>query len=463
MPKNTSPKTVALYEKLAKLRKHKRGVGAYLREHFEHDKAHTILKKFNEIYSTSEATGRQAPVDCPDLLEIVETSPDPEPVGEEISLKVEGDQAVLVAKKTIRTEAELLAECKVDLTIWQVASCEVGKWDVGRKAIEKDMTYSHGVSDGHVRDTGKVNVEQLFRVVIKLKKRQGAEAAKEIVEFYREELAKAGSPDWSSVPAAEFPKTDEKYCLELAIPDVHLGKMCWALETGGSNYDSKEAIRLFKDAAYGLISKAPVASVEKILFVVGNDFMHVDNSQDQTSAGTYVGNDSRWTKLFMKGCSLLTGIVENLAQDREVVVVVVQGNHDFQSMFYLGEYLRAYFRGHANVTIDNSPTSRKYFRYGTTLIGLTHGDNEVSKNLPLIMATERSVDWSEVSCREWHCGHLHKESMNEFHGVKVRVLPALSGTDAWHAKKGYVGNVRGAMGFLYSHSKGLEASYYYNV
>jgi len=244
MPKHTSPQTCLLYLKLAKMRKQKRGVGAYLRALFSEERAKAVLKEFNVSYSTVEAGVESPKLTCSEWNQIIpsaEPEPEPEPVGEEISLKVEGDSAVLTAKKTIRTEAELLAECKVDLNVWEVASCEVSKWDMGRKAVVKHMTYRSGVADGESHDSGKVNIEQMFRVLIRLKKREGAETVNTMLEHYRDELARAGHPDWSDVGQVNLFQ-DRQFCLELAIPDLHLGKLSWGPETNGANYNSAEAI-----------------------------------------------------------------------------------------------------------------------------------------------------------------------------------------------------------------------------
>jgi hypothetical protein len=429
-----------LTEKLLEIRKKKQGVKRYLIENFPTDWEQK-LEEFNAQHGT------------PMVVKAAVIPP--------TKLTVTGKTATLEVVSSIRSVDQLLAEAKVDLTVWAVESHQITSWEQGRKDIQKDMTYTDGVSNGSVKDSGKVNVQSLFRVAIKLKKIAGAETTKGLVEFFKQEMAKAPEVKWSHVTEKLVDKN--RYCLELAIPDVHLGKMSWAPETGGSSYDSSEAIRLFEIAVSDLVSKAPMHKVDTILFPVGSDFYNADNLRDETTSGTYVGSDTRWQKVFTRGCSLLTKVISSLAEDRKVIVPCINGNHDFERSFYLGEYLKAFFRNHPNVTIDNSPTTRKYFRYGTTLIGMTHGNEEKQSTLPLILATERPADWAATTHREWHLGHLHTESNKEYNGVKVRFLPAICPADSWHAKRGYVGTIRAALGFLYSFERGLEAQFYHNV
>jgi len=183
----------------------------------------------------------------------------------------------------------------------------------------------------------------------------------------------------------------------------------------------------------------------------------------QTTAGTTVDSDSRWQKMFLRGCELLTDAVTNLSQICPVDIVVISGNHDYLSTQYLGYYLQAWFRNNKNVKIDNAPTSRKYYRYGQNLIGFDHGKEVKGENLPLIMATERKSDWGETKYKEVQIGHFHRENLKELHGVKVRILPSLCSADSWHGKKGFVGNVRSAEGLLFNKNGGLEAIYYFNL
>ena len=40
--------------------------------------------------------------------------------------------------------------------------------------------------------------------------------------------------------------------------------------------------------------------------------------------------------------------------------------------------------------------------------------------------------WSRCKVREVHCGHKHKEMLNEYMGTKVRFIPSICANDTWH-------------------------------
>jgi hypothetical protein len=116
-----------------------------------------------------------------------------------------------------------------------------------------------------------------------------------------------------------------------------------------------------------------------------------------------------------------------------------------QTAFHVGEVLWANFCRTEGVTVDNSPTQRKYVAFHKCLLGLTHGSEEKHSNLPMLMATERQDDWakSTPAGREYHIGHFHhKKSLKllpaeDVSGVLIRVIPSLTPLDAWHSSKGY--------------------------
>jgi len=387
----------------------------------------------------------------------------PEKTDSKIEFKSNDTEGLLQSSGSIRTLEELLIAAKVDLTIWRVKTYEVTKWDMARKDVNKDLVYKNGRVEGIAKDSGKANVKELFRVAVKLERIKAIDTTKELLEYFKNELnSNINTLKWNELD--EIPANPEKkYCLEINIADLHIGKLSWGEETGGENYDSNEAVRLFKYAVGDLIEKAPINLVERILLPIGNDLFNSDGSDESTTAGTPQVEDSRWQNTFRKGCKVIQETIAGLAIEIPVDVVICVGNHDMERSFYLGEYLAAFFKGHPNVSINNSPTLRKYYRYGQTLLGFTHGDKEIKKNLPLLMATEQKDEWAATTYKEWHTGHLHAELDDEIMGVKIRTLPSLCSADSWHASKGYVGQTRGAKAFLYHFDKGLEAQYYFNL
>lgn len=257
---------------------------------------------------------------------------------------------------------------------------------------------------------------------------------------------------------------DRKYLLELTLFDLHASRLVWGREISGEDYDIKIAVNLYRKAVDDLLNKTPLDEVKEILFPIGNDFFNSDNEVYTTTAGTPMHDDSRWQKSFSVGCDLMVETIEKLTTVCDkVTALIVPGNHDRQKVFYLGEYLNAWFKNNDRVVIENSPCKRKYFTFGRSLIGLTHGCDEKHADLPLIMAREQKVAWGNSLWYYFHLGHLHHQITKDYKGVVVDVLPSLSANDDYHHKRGFIGSVRSAQAFLYDPEDGLISIFYHKV
>lgn len=287
-----------------------------------------------------------------------------------------------------------------------------------------------------------------------------AVASQVLQDFIAE--AKAHAPKYAPISYKEHMLYEGERLLEISIFDPHLGKLAWAPEAG-ENYDIKIAKSRFKEATAYFMDLAKALQVTKILFVLGNDLFHTDGMSNTTTGGTPQDWDVRWQKAFTEVRKLMILCIDNLRTVAPVDVVIVPGNHDRAQCYYLGEALECWYNNCAEVCVDNAPKLRKYYSFGTNLLGFTHGSEEKQEDLPIIMATEEPMLFAQASHKEWHTGHLHKYLAEEKFGVTRRILPSIAGTDAWHKSKGYVGNIKSAQAYLYSANEGFLAYFQYNV
>tara|TARA_R100001163_G_scaffold13569_7_gene12619 strand:+ start:217 stop:1422 length:1206 start_codon:yes stop_codon:yes gene_type:complete len=344
----------------------------------------------------------------------------------------------------IKTLEQLLHVAEVDLEKYHVDKYNVNKWEVSAQI------------------DGQMVTEELFQVKASLVKNKALQIRKRIIDELHQDF-KNHSPK-----AIKRTHNGGKYMLEVNIFDLHFGKLCWNGETG-EDYDTKIASKRFHSAIDDLIKKASVYNISKILFPIGNDFFNSDNHKNTTTNLTPQDEDLRWMKTFRNGRKLIVEGIEKLTQVADVDVVIVQGNHDFERSYYLGDSLDAWFRNNHNVTINNDATPRKYVKYGSNLIGLTHGNNEKIAELPLLMASEKKKMWSETKFHEWHLGHLHHKKQFQFQsvaeqkGCTIRYMRSLSGTDAWHNLKGYVQNIQSAESFIWHKTDGLVCHQFFNL
>jgi len=251
--------------------------------------------------------------------------------------------------------------------------------------------------------------------------------------------------------------------LQLDLPDLHVGKLAWAPETGHASYDTKLAEQVFEDAVAKLVERTKGFQFKQIIIPIGNDLLNADNKANMTTRGTVQDSDSRYQKSFGIVRRMMTRAIDRLREIAPVTALMIPGNHDTLAVWHLGDSLECFFHGTPDVTIDNAPTSRKYHQFGKVMLMFTHGDKGKRSDYPLLMATERPQMFGETEHREAHTGHLHTLHVQEHHGVKVRISPALCPPDAWHAEMGFVGNARAAQAFVWHETEGLVSLATYTV
>lgn len=290
-------------------------------------------------------------------------------------------------------------------------------------------------------------------------------AAVEADEMIREliEWGKTMAPEPVNI-IRHFPvdyKGDGKM-LELNLTDHHFAKLAWGRETRWPNYDAKIAVSLWNRAVDGVLARSPYSHYDEIVLVVGNDLFNADDTQGRTTSGTVVESDVRHEKSWV---IVRTVVIQTILKLRHfanhIRVVIVRGNHDWNTTFHLGDLLEVYFDKYDDVVIDNRPTTRKYHVFGNSLIGWTHGDKEKPESLPLVMVAEMREEFGKTRFHEWHIGHTHKTDVSERNGVRVRVLPTLCPPDAWHAENGYIGNLRSTEAFIWDSKAGLIGTIIY--
>lgn len=222
---------------------------------------------------------------------------------------------------------------------------------------------------------------------------------------------------------------EEKVALEISVPDFHFGKI--------DGRTLEQQAEEFIASVITLAGKAKGYNVNKIILPIGNDIFNSEGMRKTTTKGTPQNDNEDWRNIYRIGWTSVVSAIKELSEIAPVDILVIPGNHDYEVCFHLGETLSAFFHSDQNVRVYNPGEQRYYYRYGKNLLGYTHGNNEKVADLPLIMATERPVDFSECPFRSWRLGHIHKHVKDEFRGVEVEFLPSLCGHDEWHRQQGY--------------------------
>ena len=259
------------------------------------------------------------------------------------------------------------------------------------------------------------------------------------------------SPSYTKI---QRKKVKNGHCLVIDPADVHIGKLCSALET--EEYNSSIAVKRVKEGVEGILSKSNGFNIDKIVFIGGNDILHIDTPKRTTTSGTPQDTDGMWYENFLDAKRLYVEVLEMLLSVADVHFVYNPSNHDYMTGFMLADVIKTHFRRSKNITFDTSIKHRKYTKYGSNLIGSTHGDGAKNQDLPLLMATEVPQQWSETKYRYVHTHHVHHKVSKDYIGVTVEALRSPSGTDSWHDRNGYTSK-KAIEGFIHSKDNGQVA------
>lgn len=364
--------------------------------------------------------------------------------------------------RRIRSLDDLVAFYGVDPDAWEVREFWItgNSWD------------QHSVKKGFV-------VLHQYKIKAHLVRRPESVLVDVTAERDRilEEMA-AHAPRYEPVARRTSLGDGDPVVFEVAVFDPHIGMLAWGEEVG-ADYDTKIAIRDYAAAVEHLMSYALLYPTERILFVAGNDFFHVDalgeNSRGgSTTKGTPQDVDTRQAKMFTAGRRALVAAVDRARTVAPVDVVMVPGNHDSQQTFRLGEVLNAWYRNDSEVTVHYGPARRKFYGYGKNAWMFTHGEEYKRQrdNLPLIFATECPPEiWTASTHREIHTGHNHiamagryvpTGDLTETRAIRTRSLPGLTPEDAWHYEEGYR-HRRTATALAFRRSGGIAGLHEFNL
>ena len=221
------------------------------------------------------------------------------------------------------------------------------------------------------------------------------------------------------------------------IFDIHIGMMAHRHESG-ENYDTATAEKLMCSYFDHAISVSPAS--EKAVILIGGDFLHSDGLEAVTPAsGHCLDQDSRYAKLVYVAIRSIRGAVKKmLKKHSQVEIQVIEGNHDQSGMIWLRAAMAAFYESDERVFVDTSPAIMHKTRFGSTLLGYTHGHTmKKAEGRLAAMATDYRKDFGECEFVYCHSGHFHHATVTECTLGIDEVHPALASKDAYAARGGW--------------------------
>lgn len=238
--------------------------------------------------------------------------------------------------------------------------------------------------------------------------------------------------------------SERKHMVFIDLTDFHLDRK----ELEGKTLDEK--VKEYEKLVVELCKKSYSAGfIEEIVFIVGSDFFNTDNIQGNTTAGTPQTSIGTWDQVYEIGFDIYASAITHLKQFCEKLkVILIQGNHDRTKSFYLAHALSKYFDKDKYISFDIETKPRKVHKFGTTFIGLHHGNCKID-DLPITFAKEFPKIWGQCTNHEVKVGDKHYFLEKEIKGVRIKQIPALCGPDQWSNDNNYIGNIKAGIATVY--------------
>lgn len=81
----------------------------------------------------------------------------------------------------------------------------------------------------------------------------------------------------------------------------------------------------------GILQEVAHKNIEKILFIGGNDILHIDTPKRTTTSGTPQDTSGMWHENFQLARKLMVDILELLLTVADVHFIYCPSNHDYMS------------------------------------------------------------------------------------------------------------------------------------
>lgn len=239
--------------------------------------------------------------------------------------------------------------------------------------------------------------------------------------------------------------------VEISIADFHLDRK--VLE-GDTFEDRKKEYRKILD---GLLKKVETCyEINRLVFVIGNDFFNTDNYHNQTTNLTPQEVTVPWHKAYEEGFDLLVESITKLSRAAKTVhVILIQGNHDRTKSFYLAHALEVFFKSNKNIIFQRENSNTKFIVLGNTFIGYHHGNHVKIDGLPLYFATEEKSSgyFGLAKYREVHTGDKHFYMAKDVQGVRIQQIPSMVKPDNFTNDGLYI-HVKAGLALCYDPIKG---------
>ena len=332
------------------------------------------------------------------------------------------------------TAEKIMAAHNLDCSYWEVVSYRSNFWQTQMKGGIKSALYQSRIT---VRPRTSVSF-----------------CVQDIEDYFKDK-------DFAALPACSPPDYDiGDEVLEIDYTDLHVGLLSWRPETG-MDFDLKLIRDRFLSSISDIAARCKNRKFRFVRFITLGDILHIDNSRQTTTNGTFQQVDGRIAKIFDYAADMLIAAVLELKKLRaKIEYVYVAGNHDRDTGYFLAKCVQLAFNKDESVVFDIEPNPLKIKSYGVSVVGYGHGDIP-RKNLEEWIIKQFRKETAEAKYVEIHYGHLHSKTEEEISGCRIIRLPSLCESSYWEHQQGYTCE-RALMCFVWNMDNGKRETWITN-
>lgn len=247
---------------------------------------------------------------------------------------------------------------------------------------------------------------------------------KECIDNYVEEL-----PKFQPVPC-ETLNASEDLLVVYPLGDSHVGMKAYKDEVG-EGWDLIKTQEVLCGIFDRLVKTAP--HCKQAVIVNLGDYFHRDNMAGVTERHRHkLDTDGTYLMMVSTGMKIMVQMINSALEHHETVRVINSlGNHDDTGAIFLQVALAHMYTNEPRVQVDCTSSVFQYFQHGTSFFGVHHGHTVKPDKLPLLMATDRPVEWGTSTFRYFLTGHVHHEARKEYSGCIVESFRTLASKDSY--------------------------------
>ena len=174
-------------------------------------------------------------------------------------------------------------------------------------------------SDVTAFNKGVAQTVQNFQVKARLKRLEEVVKSKDMAEIFID-LVKDYKPPILNIKSTNKNVDSENNLLEISIYDLHLGKLCWAKETG-EDYDVNIASKRFKLLAERAKQYFKTVNISNILLAFTGDIINNDVLLDKL-----LNEATNRSKATMLAFYIIEQFIIDLNKDYNITIAGVSGN-----------------------------------------------------------------------------------------------------------------------------------------